>query len=212
MRLVSHVSPFTRKASVLVGVSSGCPTSDPVRWQAVHSQEFGSDRLRQMLPLRFVADVAMTSFTQDNCLLNTRGRHRRDLSSTHSANREFFSTYSASQQKVQISHRTNDSQIFHTKAAEASGYKRKTWKENVEAVFSVVWLTQIWLLFARRAYFPWHLGCNRDKYSHFTFELLEMKNIFWKQFSNYPPGNLQHCNTANQCKIIGNKSVIVSQS
>lgn len=140
MRLVSHVSPFTRKAPAPVGVSTGYPASDPVTSQAVHSQEFGSDRLRQtrQIPLRFVADVAMTSFTQDNCLLNTRGRHRRDLSSTHSANREFFSTYSASQQKVQISHRKRGAftEMFHTKAAEASGYKRKTWKENVEAVFS----------------------------------------------------------------------------
>lgn len=115
MRLVSHVSPFTRKAPALVGVSTGHPTSDPVRWQAVHSQEFGSDRLRQMLPLRFVVDVAMTSFTQDNCLLHTRGRHHWDLSSTHSANREFFSTYSASQQKIQISHRNEvHSQRFFT--------------------------------------------------------------------------------------------------
>lgn len=138
MRLVSHVSPFTRKAPELVGVSTGYPTPDPVRSQPVHSREFGSDRLRQMFPLRFVADVVMTSFTQDNCLLNTRGRHRWDLSSTHSANREFFSTYSASQQKVQISHqkRGTFTETFHTKAAEDSGYKRKTWKENVEAVFS----------------------------------------------------------------------------
>lgn len=132
VRLESHVSPFTRKAPALVEVSTSYPTSDPVRSQPVHSREFGSDRLRQNLPLRFVADVVTTSFTQDNCLSNTRGRHRWDLSSIHSANRKFFSTYSASQQKVQISHRKHGAftEIFRTKAAEDSGYKRKTWKEK----------------------------------------------------------------------------------
>lgn len=194
VRLVSHVwNRFTIKAPVLVGVSTSYPTSDQVGWRPVHSRTEGSDQVRPIAALCTVAGTAVPSITSDNCLLNMRWHRRRDLSSIHSANTQFLWTYIDS--RFRSRHRKNKQTKKHGAFTDAANGdilqvwterrgKGVTWqtenlesrrKQNVRVVSVGLCLTMIWLLLARWAYFPRHLGWNRDKYSHFTFQLLKTK-------------------------------------
>lgn len=102
MRLVSNVNPFRIKAPASVGVSTSYPTSDQVRPWLVHSQELGAELVLQTPPFWLIVAAALPSFTQEKRFLHVKEWHRWNLSTAQSANREFFSTYSTSQQESQF--------------------------------------------------------------------------------------------------------------
>lgn len=72
-----------------MGVSTSYPTSDQVRLWLVHSQELGADLVLQMAPFWLILAAAFPSSTQQKRFLHVSERHRWNLSSAHSANREF---------------------------------------------------------------------------------------------------------------------------
>lgn len=89
----THLEPKPQRRRGLVPLNQ-------VRPRPVHSQELGADLVLQTALFWPITAAVLPSFAQDKCLRHLRERRCWDVPSAHRANREFFSSYSASQQQT----------------------------------------------------------------------------------------------------------------